>query len=181
MLDKFKQNITFNDSIEIEVRTEKICYYQNNYCISTVKRSNLVSSFMNVFVQAEVFMNDFEEEKKFERQIAELKQEIAEQKGMVNTQKIQIAQMTAEMKSKSQTSKEVIRGMKEKVEEQSRDIVYYKKKANKIPQLDSELQKYKKVLKDVNSKLDQKVMELSELNKEAIKLKDQVCLLLNVN
>ncbi len=119
-------------------------------------------------------MNDFEEEKKFERQIAELKQEIAEQKGMVNTQKIQIAQITAETKSKSQTSKELMRGMMEKVEEQSRDIDYYKKKTSKIPQLDSELQKYKKVLKDVTSKLDQKV-------KESIKLKDQVCLLLNVN
>ncbi len=117
----------------------------------------------------------------FEGQIAELNQEIAKQKGMVNTHKIQIAQMTAEMKSKSQTSKEVIRAMKEKVEELSRDIDYYRKKASKIPQLDSELQKCKKVLKDVTSKLNQKVMELSQLKKEAIKLKEQVCLLLNVN
>ncbi len=83
--------------------------------------------------------------------------------------------------SKSQASKEVILGMKEKVEEQSRDIVYYRTKASKIPQLDSELQKCKKVLNDVTSKLDQKVMDLNQLKKEAIKLKDQVCLLLNVN
>ncbi len=71
--------------------------------------------------------------------------------------------------------------MKKKDEEQSREIDCYKKKANRVHKLDSELQKYKKVLKDVTSKLDQKVMDLSQLKKEAMKSKDQVCLLLNVN
>ncbi len=113
----------------------------------------------------------------FEGQIAELNQEIERQKGMVNSQKIQIAQMAKEMKSKShvQTLKEVIGGMKEMVEEQSRKIGYYK---NKVPKLESEIQGYKKVLKEMTY---QKVMELSKLNKETIKLKDQVCLLLNIN
>ncbi len=84
--------------------------------------------------------------------------------------------MNSDVKSKSQGSKEVVDSMRIKVEELSRENDFYKKEAYKVQQLESEVQKHKKVLKDVKSKLEQKTAMLSDLQKEAIKLKDQVCL-----
>ncbi len=91
---------------------------------------------------------------------------------MISSLKIQIAKMNSDMKLKS----DVVDSMRIKVEELSVENDYYKKEAYKIQQLEPELWKHKKVLKDVKSKLERKTTMLSDLQKEATKLKDQVCL-----